>query len=109
MGMHNMRRKSTRRKNEQKLQNIKAMKIVATILLILTLALGINAYRILDKQNEYNKQIEALERQIESERDRKNEIEDMKDYMSTREFIEETAKSKLGLVYKNEIIFRKSN
>ena len=91
MGMHNMRRKSTRRKNEQKLQNIKAMKIVATILLILTLALGINAYRILDKQNEYNKQIEALERQIE------------------REFIEETAKSKLGLVYKNEIIFRKSN
>ena len=104
-----MRRKSTRRKNEQKLQNIKAMKIVATILLILTLALGINAYRILDKQNEYNKQIEALERQIESERDRKNEIEDMKDYMSTREFIEETAKSKLGLVYKNEIIFRKSN
>lgn len=109
MGMHNMRRKSTRRKNEQKLQNIKAMKIVATILLILTLALGINAYRILDKQNEYNKQIEALERQIESEQDRKNEIEDMKDYMSTREFIEETAKSKLGLVYKNEIIFRKSN
>lgn len=104
-----MRRKSTRRKNEQKLQNIKAMKIVATILLILTLALGINAYRILDKQNEYNKQIEALERQIESEQDRKNEIEDMKDYMSTREFIEETAKSKLGLVYKNEIIFRKSN
>ena len=85
------------------------MKIVATILLILTLALGINAYRILDKQNEYNKQIEALERQIESEQDRKNEIEDMKDYMSTREFIEETAKSKLGLVYKNEIIFRKSN
>ena len=109
MGMHNMRRKSTRRKNEQKLQNIKAMKIVATIMLILTLALGINAYRILDKQNEYNKQIEALERQIESEQDRKNEIEDMKDYMSTREFIEETAKSKLGLVYKNEIIFRKSN
>ena len=109
MGMHNMRIKSTRRKNEQKLQNIKAMKIVATILLILTLALGINAYRILDKQNEYNKQIEALERQIESEQDRKNEIEDMKDYMSTREFIEETAKSKLGLVYKNEIIFRKSN
>ena len=109
MGIHNMRRKSTRRKNEQKLQNIKAMKIVATILLILTLALGINAYRILDKQNEYNKQIEALERQIESEQDRKNEIEDMKDYMSTREFIEETAKSKLGLVYKNEIIFRKSN
>ena len=109
MGMHNMRRKSTRRKNEQKLQNIKAMKIVATILLILTLALGSNAYRILDKQNEYNKQIEALERQIESEQDRKNEIEDMKDYMSTREFIEETAKSKLGLVYKNEIIFRKSN
>ena len=104
-----MRRKSTRRKNEQKLQNIKAMKIVATILLILTLALGINAYRILDKQNEYNKQIEALERQIESEQDRKKEIEDMKDYMSTREFIEETAKSKLGLVYKNEIIFRKSN
>ena len=104
-----MRRKSTRRKNEQKLQNIKAMKIVATILLILTLALGINAYSILDKQNEYNKQIEALERQIESEQDRKNEIEDMKDYMSTREFIEETAKSKLGLVYKNEIIFRKSN
>ena len=82
---------------------------MATILLILTLALGINAYRILDKQNEYNKQIEALERQIESEQDRKNEIEDMKDYMSTREFIEETAKSKLGLVYKNEIIFRKSN
>lgn len=48
----------------------------------------------------------SLEKQKEAELKRQRELEEYEAYTQTQEYIEDTAKSKLGLVYKDEIIFK---
>lgn len=48
---------------------------------------------------------EELQKKIEDENERTLELEKKKEYIKSKEFIEETARDKLGLVYKDEIIF----
>ena len=98
------RRSQTRR--DRKLQNKKGMKVVVLVLSVLTVALTVNGYRMGLKQQEYDEKIDSLNQQIQDETDRKSEIDAFKEYTLTREFIEQTAKSKLGLIYKNEILFK---
>ena len=46
---------------------------------------------------------------IDSETARTDEIKKLEEYKNTTEYVEEIAKDKLGLVYKDEIIFKPSN
>ena len=48
----------------------------------------------------------ALEKSIESEKERTKEIEAEKEHMKTDEYVEEAAREKLGLVKDNEIVFQ---
>ena len=50
--------------------------------------------------------IEELQQQYEEETERSTEIDDLETYMKSSQYIEDVAKSKLGLTYKNEIIFK---
>ena len=47
-----------------------------------------------------------LEKQYTKESERADEIESMQQYMQSDQYIEDIAKSKLGLAYDNEIIFK---
>lgn len=53
----------------------------------------------------YNAKAEALEEEIELEKARTEEIEELKAYMETDEYVEDAAREKLGLVKDNEIVF----
>ena len=53
-----------------------------------------------------NRTGEASSKQMETELSRQQEIEEYEAYTKTQEYVEEIAKSKLGLVYKDEIIFK---
>jgi cell division protein DivIC len=50
--------------------------------------------------------INELEDTLEKVKEEKKELEDREDYMQTREFIEDMAREKLGLIYEDEIIFK---
>lgn len=50
-------------------------------------------------------QIEELNKRLEAERKRKEEIDELEDYIGSDEYIEEVAREN-GLVYPNEIIFK---
>ena len=52
---------------------------------------------------------EELQQKIDSETARTDEIKKLEEYKNTTEYVEEVAKDKLGLVYKDEIIFKPSN
>lgn len=54
----------------------------------------------------YKKQIGELEKKIEKEEKRSEEIKNYQEYVETKEYIEEVARERLGLVYKDEIIFK---
>ena len=47
-----------------------------------------------------------ITQQYEEETERSTEIDDLETYMKSSQYIEDVAKSKLGLTYKNEIIFK---
>ena len=63
----------------------------------------VNLYK---KDQQFIAQEALLQKQKEAELVRQKEIEEYEAYTQTQEFIEDTAKSKLGLVYKDEIIFK---
>ena len=58
------------------------------------------------RNQSYQAQEEELEAQLESEKARKKELEEYKKYVNTKEYIEQVAKAKLGLVYPNEVIYK---
>ena len=61
----------------------------------------------LKKSNDaYKVQEEELQTQIDAEKERSEEINKLKKYVGTDEYIEEVAREKLGLVKENEILFR---
>lgn len=60
----------------------------------------------LDKKRiTYLEQEKQLQQQIDNQTERAAEIEERRAYVQTKKYIEEVAREKLGLVYKDEIIF----
>lgn len=57
------------------------------------------------KSTEYAQQIEELEKEQAKLNDEKKEIKEYQSYVKTDEYVEDTAREKLGLVYPDEIIF----
>ena len=61
------------------------------------------------KESTYAAQKAELEKQYTKESERADEIESMQQYMQSDQYIEDIAKSKLGLAYDNEIIFKEKD
>ncbi len=76
--------------------------IVFFLAVVMTLQLA-NLYQ---KSHRYHQQEEALTAELEKQLDRQQELSDYEIYTQSDEFIENTAKSKLGLIRSNEIVFR---
>ena len=49
-----------------------------------------------------------MESEIVKEEQRAEDIEEYRKYTETREYIEEVAREKLGLVYEGEVIFKEA-
>lgn len=86
-------------------QNRLGMILATVVVLLLFIAISVRSMDLMAKRDEYRDRIATLEAQIESEEERSEEIASYEKYTKTRKYIEETAKSKLGLVYPGEIIF----
>ena len=59
-----------------------------------------------NKETAYAQQTAELNKQLKEETERTDEINALADYMQSDQYIEDMAKSKLGLAYDNEIIFK---
>ncbi|MDO5382556.1 MAG: septum formation initiator family protein [Eubacteriales bacterium] len=104
----------TKREREQRRKRQRRSSVTGMILaVIVVLGLGIllwNSKKSLAKKNdEYTAQIQELERQIEEENQRTEELDEYKKYIQTKKFVEEMAKDKFGLIYPNEIVFKSNN
>lgn len=81
---------------------------IGIIVLAFLAVMSVQIYRLKQKDDAKAAQLEALRQEYEEETQRAEEISDLEAYMQTTQFIEDTAKSKLGLAYDNEIIFKES-
>ena len=86
--------------------NYLGMMGITVIALVMLGSLMMQARTLQNRLDYYNSKASALEKSIESEKDRTKEIDAEKEYMKTDEYVEEAAREKLGLVKDNEIVFQ---
>ncbi len=80
--------------------------LVSIVFVFLVGILLINAINLQKKKDAYKQQQEELQTQIEEQKQRAEEIKELKGYVQTEQFEKEIAEEKLGLVDPDEIIFK---
>lgn len=93
-------------KRRRKDDNRAGKMCISMILLAFVVVMSIQIVRIYQKDQAYAMQQKQLEAQLEEEMARQQELEEYEAYTQSDAYIEDVAKSKLGLAYENEIIFK---
>ncbi len=79
--------------------------LIAVFVLVVMSVQLINLYRT---DVAYAKKEQKLQDDLSAQMDRQEELKNYEAYTQTQEYMEGVAKSKLGMVHKNEIIFREN-
>lgn len=79
---------------------------IACIVLFLIMVMSIQMIRLYQKNQEYRIKEQALAAELEEQEKEQEDLKEFEAYTKTKEYVEDTAKSKLGLAYSDEIIFR---
>ena len=87
-------------------QNKFAMISITFVVCVLGAVLLYNGQKLTQRIEENDAHISEINSQIEEEKQRTEEIYDLKEEMQTEEYIADVAKSKLGLVKEDEILFK---
>lgn len=82
---------------------------VSIIVIAFLVVMVVQVVQLKQKEAAYAAQKAQLEKQYTKESERADEIESMQRYMQSDQYIEDIAKSKLGLAYDNEIIFKEKD
>ena len=98
--------KKSQKKNKKIANDRMGMLGIALIVLVLIGSMVIQSRGLKESLAGYETRAEALNQQIEEEKARTEEIQNLKEYMLTDEYAEQVAREKLGLVKENEIIFQ---
>lgn len=100
-------KKARRRRRRYIKQNnkINAMSILG-IVAVMSVVVFFQQVDLEKKNEEYIAREQALTAELHEEEARTQELEKYKKYVQTKQYVEEVAKDKLGLVYENEIIFK---
>ena len=96
------KRRSRRRTNQHKLSVL----VITGVIFLMTALVVVGGISLRAKEKSYLAQETELKKQIDEEKARSQEIDDMEAYVGTDEYVEEIATEKLGLVNENEIILK---
>lgn len=99
----------TRRKKaayRKRVQNRFSMFLVMLALLMILAAVHVSSVKLQRRLDDLEAQSAALQVQIDAEKERAEEIELLRKRSQTKEYYEEIAKEKLGLVNADEIVFK---
>lgn len=79
--------------------------LISGVVVILGVTLSVASVSSRAKNRNLKAQEAELEEQLEAEKERSEEIDELEEYVGTDQYVEDVAKDKLGLVYPNEILF----
>jgi len=105
-GIKNQNRKRKQKKYVQR--HKRSMVLISMVILMLIVVVSVSMFSLSDKQAKYDAQKVDLQAQIDAEETRADEIEELKDYIGSDEYIESVAREKLGLAYQDETLFKAS-
>lgn len=95
--------------NSIKIKNGLSMFAISVVVLVLCIAIFCAGRNLAKKKADLDKRESYLLEQIEEENKRTLSIEEYARYTATKQYVEDVAKERLGLVYKDEIIFEAEN
>ena len=99
-------RGNTRRKKRDRWGNRMAIVGITVVVASLAVVVNLKSTSMRKKELEYQIREEALEKQKTEEENRARELEEYRVYVQTKQYIEEIAKQKLGLVNPDEILLK---
>lgn len=96
----------TRRKKKDRWGNRLAIIGISVVVVSLGVVVNLKSASMKKKDLEYQAREETLMKQVEQEKSRAEELEEYRVYVQTKQYIEEVAKQKLGLVMPDEILLK---
>ncbi len=97
-----------RRKRRDRIGNRLAIIGITLVVFCLGVVVNFKSASMKQKDQEYQAREEVLMTQVEKEKTRAEELEEYRVYVQTKQYIEEVAKQKLGLVNPDEILLKPS-
>ena len=94
------------RSNTKKTSNRLVSAVICVLVIGICVAVSVGSRKIKETNKEHASKIEQLKDEISKEEARGEELENYAKYINTKQFVEEMAREKLGLVYPGEIILR---
>ncbi len=95
-----------REASQKRQQNRLGIVMIALVVFMLFVVLFIRSISLREKQEVLDTREQCLFEKITEEQQNKEQLDELRRYMQTNKFIEETARQKLGLVYDDEVIFK---
>ena len=89
--------------------NRRGMVAIALIVMVLLVGLLVQSQKRSRQNRQYEAKKSELQQQISDEELRAGEIGNLSEYVNSKEYIEKMARDKLGLVYRDEILFQAEN
>ena len=79
---------------------------ITCIVFVFAIVMSTQIIKVYQKDQEYVAKQQELEQQLSDEQDRQKDLEDYETYTKSQQYVEDVAKSKLGLLYENEVVFK---
>ena len=98
--------RKVRRKRKDRIGNRMTLIGITLVVLSMAVVVHLRGGSLTEKDLEYQIKEENLMRQVAEEEARAKELEEQRIYVQTKQYIEKTAKEKLGLVNPDEILLK---
>lgn len=96
----------SRRVRRDKWENRMAIMGITVVVMCLAIAINIKGADLRQSDENYRIREERLDTQVAAEKKRTQELQEYKVYVKTKQYAEEVAKEKLGLVKPDEILLK---
>ena len=98
-------KKRNTRARRRMLEHRLSILLIIFVIVVLGVTLSVASISLHKKNQGYKAQEIELEKQLEEERLRAEEIDELEKHVGSDEYIEDVARDKCGLVYPNEKVF----
>ncbi len=103
-----MAQEHRKRKKKSSAQST-SMKVITVLLIFACACVGFRTWQVKQQTASYAVMAEELETEIEAANEEQVSIREKLEYITTDEYIVDLAREKLGLIYDNELIFKKQS
>lgn len=93
-------------RQRKKKQNRTGKICISCMVLVLTLIMSVQIVHLYGVNEGYKQEEKAKQAQLKDEQDRAQELKDKEAYVGSDQYVVDTAKSKLGMTYPDEIVFK---